>query len=178
MDSLPKVGMGRDRRLEQGEEEKLLSISGELKRIIIVALETGMRRGEILNIKKSHIDFNRQTLLIPLTKTDTPRTIPLSSRAIGVIRAQLRGSENVIPIEETTLFSYKPDSVTRAFIRLCKRQGLKNLRFHDLRHEATSRFFEKGLNPVEVATITGHKDTRMLMRYTHLRAEDLVKRLG
>jgi integrase len=53
-----------------------------------------------------------------------------------------------------------------------------NLHFHDLRHEATSRFFEKGLNPVEVATITGHKDTRMLMRYTHLRAEDLVKRLG
>ncbi len=56
--------------------------------------------------------------------------------------------------------------------------GIDDLHFHDLRHEATSRFFEKGLNPVEVATITGHKDTRMLMRYTHLRAEDLVKRLG
>ena len=138
-----------------------------------------MRRGEILNIKKSHIDFNRQTLLIPLTKTDTPRTIPLSSRAIEALREQLRGSENVIPIEETTLFSYKPDSVTQSlYKRFCKRQGLENLHFHDLRHEATSRFFEKGLNPVEVATITGHKDTRMLMRYTHLRAEDLVRRLG
>ena len=56
--------------------------------------------------------------------------------------------------------------------------GIENMKFHDLRHEATSRFFEKGLNPVEVATITGHKDTRMLMRYTHLRAEDLVKKLG
>ena len=176
--TIPRTINSRSRRLESGEEEKLLSASGELKRLIILALETGMRRGEILNIKKSHIDFVRQTLLIPLTKTDTPRTIPLSSRAIEVIRAQLRGSQNVIPIEETTLFSYKPDSVTRAFIRLCKRLGLKNLRFHDLRHEATSRFFEKGLNPVEVATITGHKDTRMLMRYTHLRAEDLVKRLG
>ena len=76
MVSLPKVGRGRDRRLEQGEEEKLLSASDELKRIIIVALETGMRRGEILNIKKSHIDFVRQTLLIPLNKTDTPRTTP------------------------------------------------------------------------------------------------------
>ena len=178
MVSLPKVGRGRDRRLEAGEEEKLLSVSGELKRIIIIALETGMRRGEILNIQRSHIDFSRQTLLIPLTKTDTPRTIPLSSKAIAVLREQLRGSHNVISIEETTLFSYKPDSVTRAFIRLCQRQGLKNLRFHDLRHEATSRFFEKGLNPVEVATITGHKDTRMLMRYTHLRAEDLARKLG
>ena len=63
------------------------------------------------------------------------------------------------------------------FLRLCRRLGIDDLRFHDLRHEATSRFFEKGLNPVEVATITGHKDTKMLMRYTHLRAEDLVARL-
>ena len=178
MVSLPKVGRGRDRRLEQGEEEKLLSSSDELKRIIIVALETGMRRGEILNIKKSHIDFVRQTLLIPLTKTDTPRTIPLSSRAIEVLREQLRGSQNVIPIEETTLFSYTARGLSGAFLRLCRTHGLENLRLHDLRHEATSRFFEKGLNPVEVATITGHKDTRMLMRYTHLRAEDLVKWLG
>ena len=177
MVSLPKVGNGRDRRLEFGEEEKLLSVSGELKRIIIVALETGMRRGEILNIKKSHIDFARQTLLIPLTKTDTPRTIPLSSRAIEALRAQLRGSQNVITIEETTLFSYTARGLSGAFLRLCRKHKLDNLHFHDLRHEATSRFFEKGLNPVEVATITGHKDTRMLMRYTHLRAEDLVKRL-
>jgi len=176
--SLPKVGRGRDRRLEAGEEEKLLSAFDELKRIIIIAMETGMRRGEILNIKKSHIDFNRQTLLIPLTKTDTPRTIPLSSRAIEALREQLRASQNVIPIEETTLFSYTARGLSGAFLRLCRKHGLENLRFHDLRHEATSRFFEKGLNPVEVATITGHKDTRMLMRYTHLRAEDLVKRLG
>ncbi len=61
---------------------------------------------------------------------------------------------------------------------MCRKLGIENLRFHDLRHEATSRFFEKGLNPVEVATITGHKDTKMLMRYTHLRAENLVGRLG
>jgi integrase len=178
MVSLPKIGNDRDRRLEAGEEEKLLTASGELKQIIIIALETGMRRGEILNIKKSHIDFNRQTLFIPLTKTDTPRTIPLSSRAIEALREQLRGSQNVIWIEETTLFSYTARGLSGAFLRLCRKHGLENLHFHDLRHEATSRFFEKGLNPVEVATVTGHKDTRMLMRYTHLKAEDLVKRLG
>ena len=175
---IPANGANRTRRLEQGEEEILLSSIGELKQIIIVALETGMRRSEILNIKKSHIDFARQTLLIPLTKTDTPDTIPLSSIAIEAIRMQLRGSQNVIPIEETTLFSYQPSSLSKAFLRLCRKHGLENLHFHDLRHEATSRFFEKGLNPVEVATITGHKDTRMLMRYTHLRAEDLVMKLG
>ena len=178
MVSLPKIARGRDRRLEAGEEAKLLACSGELKRIIIVALETGMRRGEILNIKRSHIDLAHQTLLIPITKTDTPRTIPLSSRAIEALREQLRGSDNVISIEETTLFSYTARGLSGAFLRLCRKHGLGNLHFHDLRHEATSRFFEKGLNPVEVATITGHKDTRMLMRYTHLRAEDLVRRLG
>ena len=62
--------------------------------------------------------------------------------------------------------------------RACRRADITDLHFHDLRHEATSRFFEKGLNVMEVATITGHKDLRMLQRYTHLRAEDLAKKLG
>ena len=104
MVSLPKIARGRDRRLESGEEEKLLTASSELRRIVIVALETGMRRGEILNMKKSHINFTRQTLLIPLTKTDTPRTIPLSSKAIAVLRGQLRGSELVISGEKIETF--------------------------------------------------------------------------
>ena len=59
----------------------------------------------------------------------------------------------------------------------CKRAGIEDLHFHDLRHEATSRFFEKGLNVMEVAATTGHKDVRMLQRYTHLRAENLTKKL-
>jgi integrase len=182
MISLPKANKVRTRRLEVGEEKKLLQTSNQkLQRIIILALETGMRRGEILNIKRSHIDFNKSVLLIPTTKTDTPRTIPLSTNAVTVLRAQLRASqsgyEGVIPLHEPTVFDYRPRGLSGEFLKLCRRKGIDNLHFHDLRHEATSRLFEKGLNPVEVATITGHKDTRMLMRYTHLRAEDLVGRL-
>ena len=64
------------------------------------------------------------------------------------------------------------------WIRACRRAGIKDLHFHDLRHEATSRFFEKGLNVMEVGAITRHKDLRMLQRYTHLRAEDLALKLG
>ena len=64
-----------------------------------------------------------------------------------------------------------------AWVRLRRRAGLSDLRFHDLRHEAISRFFELGLNIPEVAVISGHKDPRMLFRYTHLRAEELVGRL-
>jgi integrase len=160
----------------------LLGANDQLQRIIIVALETGMRRGEILNIKKSDINYSKSVLLIPLTKTDTPRTIPLSSRAITALRAQLRASQRhsggVISLHEPPLFSYTPRGLSGAFLKLCRKTGIDDLHFHDLRHEATSRFFEKGLNPVEVATITGHKDTRMLMRYTHLRAEDLARKLG
>ena len=177
--SVPRTANARSRRLEADEQNRLLSASnGELRRIIIIALETGMRRGEILQIRRSHIDFTLQTLLIPLTKTDTPRTIPLSSRAVVSLREQISISGNIAPIRETPLFSLLPDSLSQAFRRLCRRLDIQNLHFHDLRHEATSRLFEKGLNPVEVATITGHKDTKMLMRYTHLRAEDLVGRLG
>ena len=183
MISLPKADKARTRRLEAGEKERLLqSTNLELHRIIVLALETGMRRGEILSIKKSHIDFNKSVLFIPSTKTDTPRSIPLSSAAITSLRDQLRASQSessgVIPLHERPLFTYSLRGLSGAFLRLCRRLNIENLHFHDLRHEATSRLFEKGLNPVEVATITGHKDTKMLMRYTHLRAEDLVGRLG
>ena len=183
MISLPKADKPRTRRLEPGEEGRLLQGSNEkLRRIIILALETGMRRGEILCIKKSHIGFNKSVLFIPSTKTDTPRSIPLSSAALTSLRGQLRASQSVsggvIPLHERPLYSYTPSGLTGAFAKLRRKVGIENLHFHDLRHEATSRLFEKGLNPVEVATITGHKDTRMLMRYTHLRAEDLVGRLG
>ena len=94
------------------------------------------------------------------------------------MRASQRQPEGVIPLHEPTVFDYQPRGLSGEFLKRCRRNGIEDLHFHDLRHEATSRLFEKGLNPVEVATITGHKDTRMLMRYTHLRAEDLVERLG
>ena len=183
MITLPKADKARTRRLEAGEEEKLhQSTNQKLRRIIILALETAMRRGEILNIKKSHINYSKSVLLIPSTKADVPRTIPRSSQALTALRGQLRASQKTsggaIPLVESTLFDYKPRGLSGEFLKLCRRKGIDNLHFHDLRHEATSRLFEKGLNPVEAATITGHKDTRMLMRYTHLRAEDLVARLS
>jgi len=69
-------------------------------------------------------------------------------------------------------------AVKRSYIRAIRRAAIEDLRFHDLRHEATIRLFEKGLNIMEVASITGHKDLRMLRRYTHLKAEDLARKLG
>jgi len=154
----------RTRRLEVGELEILLaalSNTSLVQSFIVFAIETAMRRGEITNIKTSDINFDTKTLHIPKTKTGIPRTIPLSNKALAIL-------------SEVGQFDIEPSSVTQAFIRACKRANIENLRLHDLRHEAASRLFEKGLSPIQVASITGHKDFQMLNRYTHLRAEDLV----
>ena len=69
-------------------------------------------------------------------------------------------------------------AIKKAFSRATRRAGIEDLHFHDLRHEATTRLFERGLNIMEVSSITGHTDFRMLRRYTHLKAEDLAKKLA
>ena len=123
MISLPKADKPRTRRLEPGEEGRLIQGSNEkLRRIISLALETGMRRGEILSIKRSHIDFHKSVLFIPSTKTDTPRSIPLSSATVTSLRGQLRASQSVsggvIPLHERPLFTYSLRGLSRAFLRL------------------------------------------------------------
>ena len=93
-------------------------------------------------------------------------------------REQLRASDKVIPIEEEPIFQITGSRLFKDFQKLREEVGIVNFRWHDLRHEATSRLFEKGLNIMEVASITGHQDLKMLKRYTHLRVEDLVGRLS
>ena len=77
-----------------------------------------------------------------------------------------------------SVFPTTSDAIKRGFQRAVHRANIADLHFHDLRHEATSRLFERGLNIMEVAAITGHKSLAMLKRYTHLRAEDLAKKLA
>jgi integrase len=136
-----------------------------------------------------HLDRQARVLRVPETKTGEPRWVPLSSRALAVLDAQPRRIDGYV-------WGIRADSITRAFDRVmrwaraayeaeCKPRRVKpdatmltDLRFHDLRHEATSRLFEIGLNPMQAAAITGHQTLQMLKRYTHLRVEDLVDRLG
>ncbi len=179
---VPKFDDKRDRRLKLGEEQKLLDHASPIcQRLIIIAIETAMRRGEILRIRKSHIDFGNQTLLIPETKTDKPRTIPVSTRAIKALRDQIKpiSDANVVQMEHDPLvFDIRSREFSYAVDKIRTKLNMDDWRFHDLRHEATSRLFEKGLNMMEVASITGHEDLKMLKRYTHIRPETLVERLG
>lgn len=171
----PTKPRGRDRRVSATEITKILAAteSSELRTVVTIALETGMRRSELASLSWEEINLPSQTAHLPKTKTDVPRTVPLSQAAIEALIAFGVQAEGRV-------FSLQPESMSQAFERACgpQRADVPDVRFHDLRHEATSRLFEKGLNVMEVAAITGHKTLEMLKRYTHLRAEDLAKKLG
>ena len=188
----PKLPPGRERRLEPGEEERLLAASGpDLQYLIRLALETAMRRSELANLTWRQIDFKRRTatLMASSVKNEEARTIPLSPKALEILRdIQVEQCSN-LPAENneqaTTLkpparlFDLTPDAITKAMRRACQRAGIEGLDFHDLRHEATSRLFENtDLDIMEIKSITGHKTLQMLARYTHLRMDRLADRLA
>jgi len=172
----PKENKPRDRRLENDEEERLLLACSQSRNpyllpFVIVATETTMRRGELLKLERQHLNLNNRTAYLPMTKNGDSRTVPLSTRAIATLnKIPIHISGKVFPLSETALRGL--------WNRACRRAGINDLHLHDLRHEGTSRLFELGLNIMEVSAITGHKDLKMLKRYTHLKAEDLALKLG
>ncbi len=174
---IPKPGKPRQRRLRPGEEEALLaacaaSSATYLHSLVVMAIETGMRFGELVSITWDNVDFSARTVHLPDTKNGHPRTVPLSTRALGAIRAVPSGYEGRV-------FTGKSGSIRAAFGAALKRSGVgSDLRFHDLRHEAVTRLFEKGLNPIEVGMISGHRSMSMLQRYTHMLTEGLLARLA
>lgn len=173
----PSPPPGRDRRLAAGEEARLLrACKGPLRAAVILALETAMRRGELAGLAWAQVDLARRLVRLTLTKNGDERAVPLSPRAVEVLEALLAARRG----EEAKVFgptAAVAEWLTHAFGEAAKAAGCPGLRFHDLRHEATSRLFEHGLEASQVAAITGHKTLAMLARYTHLRAEDLVKKL-
>ena len=119
-----------------------------------------------------NVDLERAYAHLEITKNGMTRDVPLSRKAIKVLSSVKNeaNSNQVFPVHKEALKS--------AWQRACAKASLCDFHFHDLRHEATSRMFEKGLGVAEVATITGHKDYRVLQKYTHLRAEDLACKRG
>ena len=169
----PPPSKGRDRRLEEGELDAILRAAKgtPLHRVILLAVETAMRAGELVSLEWENINLIKRTAILPDTKNGDRRVVPLSAKAIEVLAGIDRCGPKVFQI---------PNSywVTDAFRRATKKAGIQGLRFHDLRHEAVSRLFEKRLNVMEVASISGHRSLQMLQRYTHLRAEELALRLN
>jgi integrase len=174
--SKPRANKARDRRLEAGELEKLTEGLQQCKNPLVLsvfkfALATGMRRGEVLSLRWENVDLAGRTAHLPITKNGDSRTVPLSPAAIAVL-------EQLPAACSGQVFHISANAVRLAWTRMKARVGIENLRLHDLRHEAVSRFFEFGLSVPEVAAISGHKDSRMLARYTHLRATDIAAKLA
>lgn len=164
----PDAGKPRERILTENEYNRILiDISPIMFPIVALAWETGMRRGEILSITKDMIDLDNRILTLTHTKNGHSRTVPLSRKAIQILTTQSKLCEHI-------LFQVKRHSVTRAFKRTCERLNIEGVCFHTLRHSAITRIAKKGVNTHQLKAFSGHKDTRMLERYTHIQATDIL----
>lgn len=171
----PKMPRGRDRRLLDGEYELLryAILSGEspyLWEVVEFALQSAMRQAEILGLRWQDISFQTRMARLEDTKNGDPRDVPLTSKAVQVLRTQLDA-------RFPRPFPFTTRMVQWSWRQALRRAEIQDLHFHDLRHEAISRLFERGLAIPEVAVISGHRDFRMLARYTHLRAADVLRKL-
>lgn len=174
----PAQPMGRNRILTPEEEERLLNASEPkanrniyTKPFIVLAIETAMRRGEILSLLWKNIDYQKRTAFLALTKNGESRTVPLSTRAIETLQALPRSIDGrVLPINFAALeTNYK---------RARDRANLKDLRIHDLRHTAITRLAERLPNLIELSAVSGHKNLEMLKRYYHPNPEMLALKLS
>ena len=170
----PRPGKSRDRRLEEGEDAKILEAAKPpFDAIIRFALETAMRREEIARMEWEHVSLRSRSVFLPETKNAEARTVPLSPVAIDILQNLPR--EN----EQQLVFGVDKEAITYAMKDVRASTGITDLRFHDLRHEATSRLFENtDLDVMEIKAITGYKTLQMLARYTHLRTARLADRLA
>jgi len=181
MNPVKEVRLFKERKidmhiLDKEEINRLIEVSNTyLKPIIIIALNTGMRKGEILNLGWKDIDFDEHFIFINETKSGVTRKIPMNSFVVKTLRGIKRESEFVF---------YNPDTKNRiknvrsSFKTACRRIGVPDLRFHDLRHTAATYMVTGGVDLVTVSEILGHSDIKMTVRYTHPTPENRRKAVG
>lgn len=172
----PKNPPGRERRLTAREERLIMRYAynhsnPDLYSIVVVALQTGMRQSEILNLRWEHINLKSRIAHLPETKNGTKRDVPLSIKARSALIRM--GVESRGPV-----FKYTSSGIKSTWRFMMQKLDIEDLHFHDLRHACITRLFELGtLDIMEIASISGHKSLSMLKRYTHLSATKLVAKL-
>ena len=171
----PSSPQGRDRILNGEELDRLLiqleKISPWYKPLVEFALETAMRRGELMSLLWTNINFEKSVAFLPLTKNGDSRYVPLSTKAIKILKLLPRDIEGRV-------FPLNKSSVSVFFLRAARRAKVNDIHFHDLRHMALTKLSAKFTNILELASISGHRELKMLQRYVHIKAEDLVQKLG
>lgn len=174
----PSMPPGRDRVLSAEEKTQLLAAlvpTGKrnpyIRPLAMLALETAMRRSELLGLRWEHVDLAKRVVFLPLTKNGTERNVPLSTEAVTILQGMPRSIDGRV-------FPVGTAAMEAAFLRGVRRAGLHDLHFHDLRHTATTSLAEKLSNILELSAVTGHKELRMLRRYYHPKAEDIARKLS
>ena len=185
----PEENRPRKRRLSPKEEQRLLAelelsqrtpegpwLPGGcrnewMKPLVIVAIETAMRRGELLQLEWADVFLEERFVRLLDSKNGHGRDVPLSSRAIALLEGLPRDSSGRV-------FPVTGEALKQSFTRAVERAGLGDLHFHDLRHEATSRIAPKLGNVLELSAVTGHMSLQMLKRCFHPMASELARKLG
>ena len=164
----------RTRFLSRDEYRRLLGASSShLRPLIEMAVETGMRLEELLSLKWEQVDLDRREVRLVLTKSMRPRTVPLSDKAVAVLVAGTRDhrASPYVFINSATGERYR--TIQRAFRTVCRRAGLEDLRFHDLRHTFASWAVQSGVDLYPLSRILGHSTLQMTTRYAHLSTSHL-----
>lgn len=176
----PKYFNERDRRLRPDEERRLLKAAQAdenpyVEPAIVLALETAARRGELLSIRKCDVFLEERYAYLRDTKNGRPRKVPLTTRALQVCQALMAECS----ADDEPLLKLTANALKIAFFRrVVPASGIEDLHFHDLRHEAISRLAESGkFQLIELQAISGHRDTRMLLRYAHLCCGNLAEKM-
>lgn len=174
----PKPSPGRERRLSPREERYILRYcehhkNRELLAIVTLAIETAMRQSEIINMTWENICLKSRIVQLLDTKNGHKRDVPLSLKARDTLASLKSGGRG-----KGRVFTYTSNGIKSSWRYMMKALNIEDLRFHDLRHEAISRLFENtDLDMMEVSAISGHRSLAMLKRYTHLKAQKLVRKL-
>ena len=174
---LPKEPEARQRRLATAEWDCLIAAASKsrsawLKPLMVIANETALRRSELLALKLSDVDFERGYLSVKKSKSGHSRLVPLTAKALTALRSWFVDPELNKNREIT------PSAVNQAFRKVCKSAEVVDFHWHDFRHCATSRFAELGLSPVELMAITGHRQLGSLMRYAHVQADHIRRKIN
>jgi len=172
--SLKRKPVCRDRTLTDDEFDLIKARGCKHSLVAQFAIETAMRRSEICRIRIEDLNTETQVLSIPVSKNDhnqafAGRKIGISKRALAILNEAANGRTHGSLFQLDT-----PEKLTRGWQWIRGQLGIEDLRFHDFRHEATTRLFAKGLSIDQVASITGHTNWKMLSRYTHQKPKSLV----
>ncbi len=160
----------RDRWLTKDEEIELLENCPQwLSEIVVFALNTGLRKDELLSLEWYRVDLKRKTILIKKTKNGKPKTLPLNRIALDVLeqRSKVRTIKNELVFFNSKGTKINGYTLSRTFKNITEEAGIKDFRFHDLRHTFATRLAQAGVDLYKISKLLGHKDIKMTQRYAH-----------